>query len=373
MFRSALAFMKKETVLSAAAALALLSMFLVPPDAQYAGYIDFDTLALLFSLMAVMKGYQRSGLFDRLGGRLLAHVRSTRGLLLALVSLPFISSMVITNDVALITFVPFALIVLRLSGQERLLIPVVVMQTLAANLGSMLTPIGNPQNLYLYSRSGISFGGLCALMAPYVLLSGVCLAAVILVRRPAAVAVAGPGAASPARPPRADRTPLYCTALFALCLLALFDVLPPLAVAAVALAFLLLCDRPLLRAVDYSLLGTFVAFFIFIGNLGRLEIFRGALSAFISGREELAAVLASQVISNVPAALLLAGFTQDWADLIVGCNLGGLGTLIASMASLISYRQVAWAYPEQRGRYFLCFTAANIALLALLLPIAALL
>ena len=207
---------------------------------------------------------------------------------------------------------PFALIVLRLSGQERLLIPVVVMQTLAANLGSMLTPIGNPQNLYLYSRSGISFGGLCALMAPYVLLSGVCLAAVILVRRPAAVAVAGPGAAAPARPPRADRTPLYCTALFALCLLALFDVLPPLAVAAVALAFLLLCDRPLLRAVDYSLLGTFVAFFIFIGNLGRLEIFRGALSAFISGREELAAVLASQVISNVPAALLLAGFTQDW-------------------------------------------------------------
>ena len=277
MFRSALAFMKKETVLSAAAALALLSMFLVPPDAQYAGYIDFDTLALLFSLMAVMKGYQRSGLFDRLGGRLLAHVRSTRGLLLALVFLPFISSMVITNDVALITFVPFALIVLRLSGQERLLIPVVVMQTLAANLGSMLTPIGNPQNLYLYSRSGISFGGLCALMAPYVLLSGVCLAAVILVRRPAAVAVAGPGAASPARPPRADRTPLYCTALFALCLLALFDVLPPLAVAAVALAFLLLCDRPLLRAVDYSLLGTFVAFFIFIGNLGRMDAFRGAL------------------------------------------------------------------------------------------------
>ena len=160
---------------------------------------------------------------------------------------------------------------------------------------------------------------------------------------------------------------------FALCLLALFDVLPPLAVAAVALAFLLLCDRPLLRAVDYSLLGTFVAFFIFIGNLGRMDAFRGALSAFISGREELAAVLASQVISNVPAALLLAGFTQDWADLIVGCNLGGLGTLIASMASLISYRQVAGAYPEQRGRYFLCFTAANIALLALLLPIAALL
>ena len=171
MFRSALAFMKKETVLSAAAALALLSMFLVPPDAQYAGYIDFDTLALLFSLMAVMKGYQRSGLFDRLGGRLLAHVRSTRGLLLALVFLPFISSMVITNDVALITFVPFALIVLRLSGQERLLIPVVVMQTLAANLGSMLTPIGNPQNLYLYGKSGMRMAEFLLLMLPYTVVS----------------------------------------------------------------------------------------------------------------------------------------------------------------------------------------------------------
>ena len=142
--------------------------------------------------------------------------------------------------------------------------------------------------------------------------------------------------------------------------------LPPLAVAAVALAFLLLCDRPLLRAVDYSLLGTFVAFFIFIGNLGRMDAFRGALSAFISGREELAAVLASQVISNVPAALLLAGFTQDWADLIVGCNLGGLGTLIASMASLISYKQVAGQYPSLRKRYLILFTLLNLGFLVLL-------
>lgn len=372
MFRSALSFIKREAVLSAAAALALLSMFLVPPDAQYAGYIDWNTLALLFSLMAVMKGYQRSGLFDYLGSLLLGHVRSTRGLLLVLVFLPFVFSMVITNDVSLITFVPFALIVLRLSGQERLLVPVVVMQTLAANLGSMLTPIGNPQNLYLYSRSGMSFGALCALMAPYVLLSGACLAGAILIRRPAAVAGVGAGVCAAPRSPRADRTPLYCSALFALCLLALFDALPPLAVAAATAAFLLAFDRPLLRAVDYSLLGTFIAFFIFIGNLGRLELFRSALSALLYGHEELVAVLASQVISNVPAALLLSGFTQDWPGLIVGCNLGGLGTLIASMASLISYRQVAGSRPAERGRYFLWFTAGNILLLAALLALSAL-
>ena len=372
MFCSALSFIKREAVLSAAAALALLSMFLVPPDAQYAGYIDWNTLALLFSLMAVMKGYQRSGLFDYLGSLLLGHVRSTRGLLLVLVFLPFVFSMVITNDVSLITFVPFALIVLRLSGQERLLVPVVVMQTLAANLGSMLTPIGNPQNLYLYSRSGMSFGALCALMAPYVLLSGACLAGVILIRRPAAVAGVGAGVCAAPRSPQADRTPLYCSALFALCLLALFDALPPLAVAAATAALLLAFDRPLLRAVDYSLLGTFIAFFIFIGNLGRLELFRSALSALLYGHEELVAVLASQVISNVPAALLLSGFTQDWPGLIVGCNLGGLGTLIASMASLISYRQVAGSRPAERGRYFLWFTAGNILLLAALLALSAL-
>ncbi|HJC08843.1 MAG TPA: anion permease [Candidatus Gemmiger stercorigallinarum] len=361
-FKRCVRFFRAETVLSAAVCLAAVSAFLVPPDAGYLDYVDWDTLAQLFSLMAVMKGFQQAGLFNFLGSRLLGRVRTSRGMLLVLVFLPFFFSMVVTNDVSLITFVPFASIVLTMAQQRRLLVPLVVLQTLAANLGSMLTPMGNPQNLYLYARSGMGFGALCGLMLPYVALSGVCLAIAgallpsqpigtvrvdAAIRRPRLLAVYGAG--------------------FALCLLALFGLLPPLAVAAVTAVYLAATDRKLLAGVDYSLLGTFIAFFVFIGNVGRVEPFREFLVSVLEGRVEMVAVLASQVISNVPAALLLSGFTQDWPALIVGCNLGGLGTLIASMASLISYKQVSREAPEQRGRYFALFTAANAALLVLLL------
>ena len=355
-------FMRREAVLSAAMALAVVSAFFVPPSAEYLGYIDWDTLALLFSLMAVMKGFQQAGLFICLANSLLRRAHGTRALLAVLVGLPFVGSMIVTNDVALITFVPFGLVSLRMARQERLIVPLVVLQTVAANLGSMLTPMGNPQNLYLYAKSGMSFGSLCLLMAPYVLLAAACIAAMILLRRPARVEC-------PAVPVKlAGLKPLATySAGFALCLLALFDVLSPLAVAAVTALYLALFDRALLRAVDYSLLGIFAAFFIFIGNISGIEAFRGFISSALTGRVELAAVLASQVTSNVPAALLLSGFTDQWAALIIGCNIGGLGTLIASMASLISYKAVAREYPEQKGRYFAQFTLCNLGLLAVML------
>ncbi len=357
-----LRFVRAETVLSVAVVLAVLSAFVVPPDAEYTGYIDWETLALLFSLMAVMKGFQQAGLFGCLGGRLLRRVRTSRGMLLVLVFLPFFFSMIVTNDVSLITFVPFAFTVLTMAGQRRLMIPLVVLQTVAANLGSMFTPMGNPQNLYLYGRAGMSFGALCGLMLPYVAISGVCLVILVLVQKSETIqhvqvdtAVARPG-----------RLAVYLAG-FALCLLGIFDLVPPLAIAAVVAVYLLITDRHLLAQVDYSLLGTFVAFFVFIGNAGRIGPFRDFLVAALDGRVELVAVLASQVISNVPAALLLSGFTQDWPALIVGCNLGGLGTLIASMASLISYKQIVREAPQLRGKYFLWFTLCNVGLLLLLL------
>lgn len=297
-----------------------------------------------------------------MGSRLLGRVSSTRTMLLVLVFLPFFLSMVMTNDVSLITFVPFGMVVLKLAKQEQLMIPMVVLQTLAANLGSMLTPMGNPQNLYLYAQSGMDFWSFCGLMLPYVLLSGICLAAFCLFRP------AQPVAAVSMEYQKQDLKKLACFCIgFLLCLLGLFDLLPPLAIAAVTALFLLIFDRPLLAKIDYSLLATFLAFFVFIGNLGALEEFQTFLSSILSGYEELVSVLASQIISNVPAALLLSGFTQQWPALIVGCNLGGLGTLIASMASLISYKQVAQEYPAKKGRYFLWFTLANVGLLAILL------
>lgn len=182
-----MALAKREAVLSIALLLAVVSACFVPPSAAYFGYIDWNTLALLFSLMVVMKGYQRAGVFLCLANGLLRRVRSTRALLGVLVFLPFGLSMVVTNDVALLTFVPFGLLVLRMAGQGRQVVPLVVMQTLAANLGSMLTPMGNPQNLYLYGKSGMGFGGLCLLMLPYVAVAGGCLAVALLLRRPSPV------------------------------------------------------------------------------------------------------------------------------------------------------------------------------------------
>ncbi len=355
-------FARREAVLCAALLLAALSCFAVPPSAEYASYIDWDTLALLFSLMAVMKGFQDAGVFVCLAGRLLRLASTTRSMMLLLVFLPFAFSMVITNDVALITFIPFGMTVLRLAGQERLLVPMAVLQTVAANLGSMLTPMGNPQNLYLYSVSGMSAWALVRLMLPYVLLAAVCLAVLAAARGSVPVR----GAAVEARL-GSRREIALCLAGFALCLLGVFKALPATAVAAAIGGFLLLADRRLLARVDYSLLATFAAFFIFIGNVGAMDAFRGFLASAIEGREELAAVAASQLVSNVPAALLLSGFTSSWQDLIVGCNLGGLGTLIASMASLITYKMVSREYPERVKSYFAQFTLCNLGLLALLL------
>ena len=365
-------FIQQETVLTAAAVLAVISAFFVPPDVQYLGYIDLRTLAILFSLMTVMAGLRRQGFFDGLGRALLSRTHSTFQLTLVLVGLCFFGSMFITNDVSLLTFVPFTFVVLsRLGADVRrsLLIPVVCMQTIAANLGSMLTPIGNPQNLYLYGKSGMSIGGFVLLMLPYTLVSlFLLLAWAAMVCRKASAALSVDELVSSASQGDQKIILLYLV-LFAVCLLSVIRVLPYGIAFAAVLVCALFADPHTLRAVDYSLLLTFVAFFIFIGNLGRIPAFSGWLQEFLTGREVLVAVLASQVTSNVPAALLLSGFTAETQALIIGTNLGGLGTLIASMASLISYRQIARELPQGKKQYFGLFTLSNLIFLAILLGV----
>ena len=243
----------------------------------------------------------------------------------------------------------------------------VCMQTIAANLGSMHTPIGNPQNLYLYGKSGMRMAEFLLLMLPYTVVSLLLLVgwAVAVCRKQASSCIG----ALPEQPnTTADRKIILLDAvLFAVCLLAVVRVLPYGVAFAAVLVCTLCADRSTLRNVDYSLLLTFVAFFVFIGNLGRIPAFSGWLQAILAGREVLVAVLASQVTSNVPAALLLSGFTDETAALIIGTNLGGLGTLIASMASLISYRQISRELPEEKGRYFKLFTLSNLIFLVILL------
>ena len=363
-------FIKQDTVLIIAAILAVISMLFVHPDAQYIDYIDLRTLAILFSLMAVMAGFRQQGVFDKICQTLLAHTRNILQVMFVLVGMCFFGSMIITNDVALITFVPFTFIVLKkLDANEcgALTVPIVCMQTIAANLGSMLTPIGNPQNLYLYSKSGMSIGSFITLMLPYSLLSLILLIIWIAVfdhmKKIKYTCVLETATTNTPN----QKIIIMDAMLFLICLLVVFRVLHY----AVAFAAVLICnlcmDRNALKRVDYSLLLTFVAFFVFIGNLGRVPVFSEWLQNILDGREVLVSVLASQVTSNVPAALLLSGFTTQTDGLIIGTNLGGLGTLIASMASLISYRQIARELPDKKGRYFILFTVSNVIFLALLL------
>lgn len=370
--RKLVAFIKKETVLTVAILLAILSAVMVPPDGEYAGYIDFRTLSILFCLMTVMAGLQKLGVFRNIAKILLRHTQNTIQLVEVLVLLCFFFSMIITNDVSLITFVPFTFIVLRLSGEDsvkKLAVPVIVLQTIAANLGSMLTPIGNPQNLYLYGKAQMDAASFVLLMLPYSLLSLLLLVICgAVVAKRSGIEVRGADVSLPEEDKVEQRKYLLLgyLLLFVFCLLTVAHIIPYPVTLGIVISLVLILDRGTMGKVDYSLLLTFVGFFIFIGNMGRMPVFCDFLQKIIGGREVMTAVIASQVISNVPAALLLSGFTGNITALIIGTNLGGLGTLIASMASLISYKQVVRQIPEEKKRYFVWFTIANIAFLVIL-------
>ena len=375
---------RKDPVLVVAVVLALCSCAAVPPDAAYAEYVDLRTIGMLFSLMTIMCGLSRLGVFRIACRHLLGVVRGPRRLALALTLLAFFSSMLITNDVALVTFVPFALLALRTLDSPRHACFTVVMMTIAANLGSMLTPVGNPQNLYLYSVSHMRIGEFVLLMLPYAAASLALLVGAIALfgKIPERTQTSATRGAKPDDNEHADEIPqlasdaddpapsplraLPWATLFVLALLSVAHILPYQAIVVATIAVALIADRRALAHVDYALLVTFIAFFVFVGNVGRIEMVSAVLAQLIDGHEPAVSVIASQVLSNVPAAILLSGFTSNFAALIVGTNLGGLGTLIASMASLISYKQVALVLPREKGRYFMLFTMWNVAFLAIL-------
>ena len=362
--------MKKETVLTIATLLAVVSVFFIKPDRQYIGYIDFRTLGILFGLMVIMQGFQRTGLFDQIGKSLLQKTGKLWQLILVLVMLCFFFSMLITNDVSLLTFVPFSILVLKKCGQEQAMIPTVILQTVAANLGSMLTPIGNPQNLYLYGLMDCSILEFMGILLPYTVITFVLLLLSLLCIRGKGQEIScRMQEEAETRQNRKCRNLIYGL-LFLIALLVVARILPYGVLVTAVFLYTVIFDREALKGADYALLVTFISFFVLIGNLGRISLIREALEHFVSGREILTGVLASQVISNVPAAVLLSGFTENYRDLLVGVNLGGLGTLIASMASLISFKLYTGCYKENRGRYLRWFTLVNIIYLFLLLTAA---
>lgn len=378
-------YVKNEVVFSIALILAIISAFIIKPDKEYISYIDYRTIALLFCLMTIMQGFISTGVFKLLAKKLLFHVSTFRQLYIVLVVLCFVCSMWITNDVTLITFVPFTILVLKMAHLEREMIPVIVLQTVAANLGSMCTPVGNPQNIYLYSVSGMSVMDFIKVMGPLSIISLIMILLVCLLHKNYEVDVNLSGSSNlPDGGRLLSGENIILLILFALSLLTVARILPYQCLFIIIICVCIILnivfhEKLLFLSIDYNLLLTFIAFFVFIGNMGRIDIVRTIINAILSGREVIVSFLCSQVISNVPTAILLSGFTMEYKALMIGVNIGGLGTVIASLASLISYKFYAQEIKKEKeqdnyvdcensiGKYMLHFTIVNVSMAVVLI------
>ncbi|MBR6154144.1 MAG: citrate transporter [Treponema sp.] len=369
-------FVKREPVLFAAILLAVVSVCVIrPAPIVCVQAIDFRTIAILFSLMIVIKAFQSQNFLDVIAARLLRLCKTRRSLYFLLTYLVFFSSMFVTNDVALLTFVPISLLIFRQIKLSSL--HLVILETLAANLGSCSTPMGNPQNLFLFSYYHFSALEFFALTAKIAVPSLFILGIIILFLTRNRLAEHG-GFDEPNVIPgntlqtqiaflKLDFRTIFYVVDFVLCLLTVFHVVDYLVMLAVVAASMLFCNIRLFKKVDYSLLLTFAGFFIFTKTISTVPAFSAFVQSLLSSplKTYLTGIAASQVISNVPAALLLSGFTENGAMLLLAVNVGGLGTLIASMASVISFKLYTASNPGD-GRYFALFTLYNVVLLAVL-------
>ncbi|MBO5294639.1 MAG: citrate transporter [Clostridia bacterium] len=356
---------RKNTVLCIAFVAAIITSCIVPPDAQYAGYFDFKTLTCLFCVLAVVCALKNVKFFTILARKIVDCTGNLRMATLALVYITFIGSMLIANDMALLTFLPLGFFVLSSTGNNRYMAFVFIMQNIAANLGGMLTPFGNPQNLYLYTKFNIPTGEFMGIMllpflASIALITVCCL---FLPHKAFSITEECPYKL------QGKRTALYLV-LFALSIVIVFRVIPYWIGLIVIPLVLMLADRDALRKVDYPLLLTFVCFFIFAGNMARIPAVSGLFSSLLEKNTLLVSILSCQVISNVPSAILLSQFTTDYPALLLGVNIGGTGTLISSLASLITFREYTAHNPGKAGKYILMFSLFNFAFLILLTVLA---
>lgn len=352
-------FFKKNAVMCIAFFCALVTAFIIPPDKEYLGYLDFKTLTCLFCVLAVVCALKNMGFFFYLAHTIVRKFQTARSCILVLVYITFIGSMFIANDMALLTFLPLGYLVLSETGEEGYLAFTFIMQNIAANLGGMLTPFGNPQNLYLYSKFNIpttEFMGIMVL--PFVIsVALITLCCMFVKKEPLKIR----GTQTSLQ----KRTIIYLI-LFAVAILIVFRGIPYIIGLIVIPLVLIFMDRRALKEVDYPLLFTFVFFFIFAGNMARIDVVKNLLSFLLEKNTLLFSVLSCQIISNVPSAILLSQFTSDYAPLLVGVNIGGAGTLIASLASLITFREYTKHYPNRIWRYILMFSLFNFGFLIVL-------
>ncbi|MBQ4109799.1 MAG: citrate transporter [Clostridia bacterium] len=353
-------FFKKNAVMTVALAAALITSIFVPVDKQYLSYFDFKTLACLFCVLAVVCALKDINFFYILAEKIVKCFKNSRICILALVYITFIGSMLIANDMALLTFLPLGYFVLKTTGQEKHMAFTFIMQNIAANLGGMLTPFGNPQNLYLYTKFEIPNGEFMYIMfAPFLIAIAIITLCCMFIKPEPMELKEEPGKLNPAR------TVLYL-ALFALAIAIVFRGIPYQIGLVVVPLVLIFADRHALKSVDYPLLLTFVFFFVFSGNMARIDIVREIFSFLLSKSALIFSVVSCQFISNVPSAILLSQFTGNYHDLLIGVNIGGVGTLIASLASLITFREYVKYNPGKTKYYIGLFSAFNFGFLIIL-------
>lgn len=358
-------FIKRNAVFCIAFLAAVLTAFFVPPDSEYLTYFDFKTLVCLFITLAMVCALKNIKFFTILARKLVLFAGNLRSLFLLLVIITFIGSMIIANDMALITFLPLGYFALSVTKQEKYMAYLFVLQNISANLGGMLTPFGNPQNLYLYSYFNIPTGEFCLIMLPTFLLAVVLLVVACLFVKPVKFVIKD----NFNERLKKGKTLLYM-ALFMLSVLIVLRVIPFMVGLILIPVVLFFTDRDALFMVDYALLGTFFFFFIFAGNLARISEINTLLSSLLQKDTLIVSVLSCQAISNVPSAILLSRFTTDYPALLLGVNIGGTGTLIASLASLITFNEFKLLYPQKTKKYFALFTIIN-ALFLIIMTVAA--
>lgn len=340
---------------------ACITCFFVPPDAQYAGYFDLSTLSCLFCTLAVISALKNIAFFRTVAQKIVTTFHSIRSAITALIFITYIGSMIIANDMALLTFLPLGFFVLESTGNRKYMAFTFTMQTLAANLGGMLTPFGNPQNLYLYSHFGFTDADFFSTMLfPFLLsLVLIVICCIFIKNKPLTLECHQDYGMSKKRA-------IVYISLFVLCIAAVFKIIPYWSALLIVVATLLIVDRKALLLVDYPLLLTFCAFFVFSGNLSRIESIRSFVEGLAGNNTLLLSTLSCQVISNVPTAVLLSRFSVDIHQLLVGVNIGGAGTLIASLASLITFREYNKHDHKHIKRYILIFSGFNFGFLAIL-------
>ncbi len=353
-------FILKNAVMFIAFILAALTTLIIPPDKEYLSYFDFKTLACLFSVLAVVCALKNINFFYILAKRIVKSFKNTKLAILALVYITFIGSMFIANDMALITFLPLGYLILTSTKKEKLMAFTFIMQNIAANLGGMITPFGNPQNLYLYSRFEIPTLEFMKIMLPPFIISVILITVCCLFVKKEPLFIAHEEI-----PADKKKTIIYLL-LFALSILIVFKGIPYILGLLIILISLLFLDRDALKKVDYPLLFTFFFFFIFSGNMARIPFVRDFFSSLLSKNTLVFSILSCQFISNVPTAILLSQFTQNYKELLLGVNIGGAGTLIASLASLITFREYLKYNPGKSWKYIGLFSLFNFSFVFLL-------